>query len=176
MAIGPPEDFLMKIYCGLLLLAVSSAVIAGGNNEFVKFPEGYQEGFNHYSTQNRQNNEQVADMYANDIAINSVKDGNLADGSILVMEIYKSEVDENGERVTGPDGIFKKAGLAAVAVMEKRGNWDEAYSADERTGNWGYAFYDAKGMPKENELDCAGCHKPLSNQDYIFSFPKLAGQ
>ncbi len=81
-----------------------------------------------------------------------------------------------GERVTGPDGVFKKAGLAAVAVMEKRSNWDEGYSADERSGNWGFAFYDAKGMPKENELDCAGCHKPLSNQDYIFSFSKLAEQ
>jgi len=57
--------------------------------------------------------------------------------------------------------------------MEKRSNWDDAYSAEERAGNWGFAFYDAKGMPKDNELDCVGCHKPLSNQDHIFSFPKL---
>jgi len=163
----------MKKYNGLLLLAVSSAVMAGGNNEFVKFPESYKSEFKHYSTQNRLNNEQVADIYANDIATGSANDGKLADGSILVMEIYKTEVDDNDKRIADQDGIFKKAGLAAIAVMEKRNTWDEAYSADDRAGNWGFALYDVKGMPKPNDLVCADCHKPLSSQDHIFSYHKL---
>jgi hypothetical protein len=167
----------MKISGRLILLAILPfVVIAGGNNEFVKYPAGYKDNFKHYSTQNRQNNEQVGDFYANDIAINSAKDGVLADGSILVMEVYKSEVGENGNRITGPDGVFKKAGLAAVAVMEKRSDWDEAYPANERTGGWGFAFYDGKGMPKENDLDCVSCHTPLSNQDHVFTLQKLTGK
>lgn len=161
---------------GFLLLAVFSLVVlAGGNPEFVKFPEGYQDTFKHYSTQNRQNNKQVADMYANDIAINSAAGSELADGSVLVMEIHKTEENESGERVTGPDGVFKKAGLAAVAVMEKRSDWDESFPAEERAGNWGFALYDPSGMPKDNDLNCVSCHKPLSNQDFVISFPKLTG-
>lgn len=167
----------MKNFAKLLFIAALSPVVfAGGNTDFVQYPEGYKENFKHYSTHNRLNNEQVADFYANDIAINSVKDGQFAEGSILVMEVYKTEVDENGERITEEDGVFKKAGLAAVAVMEKRSEWDVSYPADERTGDWGYAFYDAQGMPKDNDLDCVSCHTPFAHQDYVYTFPKLAGE
>lgn len=166
----------MKKTGGFILLTVFSLVVlAGGNPEFVNFPEGYQDSFKHYSTQNRQNNKQVADMYANETAVNSAASGNLAEGSVIVMEIYKTEENEDGERVTGPDGVFKKAGLAAVAVMEKRSDWDESFSPEERAGDWGFALYDSSGMPKDNDLNCASCHKPLSNQDFMFSFPKLTG-
>lgn len=167
----------MNKYGALTILAVFSLIaLAGGNPEFVPFPDNYKDSFTHYSTQNRQNGTQVADMYANEVAVNSAKSGELADGSIITMEVYKTEVDENGEPVAGPDGVFKKSKLAAVAVMEKRSNWDEAYSADERAGNWGFALYDPAGNPKDNDLDCASCHKPLANQDYMFTFPKLGGK
>jgi hypothetical protein len=167
----------MKKYGRWLLLAVlPSFVLAGGNTDFVRFPDGYKENFTLYSTHNRMNNEQVADFYANEVAVKSAKEGVFADGSILVMEIYKAEVDEQGERITGPDGVFRKAGLAAVAVMEKRSEWDAAYPVEERTGGWGYAFYDAQGTPKANDLDCVACHTPQANQDYVFTFPKLTEQ
>lgn len=167
----------MKKIGSITLLAVISLVaLAGGNPEFVSFPDGYKDSFKHYSTQNRQNGKQVADMYANEIAINSAKNGELADGSIITMEVYKPEVGENGNPVTGPDGVFRKSKLAAVAVMEKRSDWDEAYSADERAGNWGFALYDPAGNPKDNDLDCASCHTPLANQDYMFTFPKLGSE
>lgn len=166
----------MRKFSGLAVLAVFSLVaLAGGNPEFVPFPDGYKESFRHYSTQNRQNGKQVADMYANEIAANSAKKGELTDGSVIVMEVYKTEADENGDPIPGPDGIFKKSKLAAVAVMEKRSKWDEAYPADERAGNWGFALYNPAGKPKENDLACASCHKPLADQDFMFTFPKLSG-
>lgn len=155
---------------------ISNSVFSGGNTEFVKFPEKYRDTFTLYSTQNRQNNEQVVDLYANETAIKSANDGNLADGAVIIMEVYKTIVNEDGERETGPEGVFKKADLAAIAVMEKRSDWSASYPAEERTGNWGYAFYDAKGMPKDNDLDCVACHTPLANQDYLFTFPRLTGK
>ena len=163
----------MKKIITITLLFISVSVFAGGRNDQVPYPQGYEDSFTHYNTQNRANNKQIADMYANDIAINSVKSGSLAEGSIIVMEVHKPEVDEAGKPVVGKDGLFIKKKFAAVAVMEKRSDWGADYAADERAGEWGFALYDTKGMPKENGLDCATCHQPLTSTNFMFTFPKL---
>ena len=67
----------MKKIITFTLLLISVLAIAGGRNDQVKYPEGYKDSFTHYNTQNRANNKQIADMYANEIAINSVKSGTL---------------------------------------------------------------------------------------------------
>ena len=157
-----------------ILLIISASVSAGGRNDQVQYPQGYKETFTYYNTQNRANNKQIADMYANDVAINSVKSGSLDEGSIIIMEIHKPELDEAGAPVVGDDGLFVKKDFAAVAVMEKRSDWGADYSADERAGDWGFALYDTKGMPKDNDLVCATCHTPLTSTDYLFTFPRLS--
>lgn len=164
----------MKQIITFALFLISVSAIAGGRNDQVKFPEAYKDTFTHYNTQNRANNKQIADMYANNIAINSVKDGELAAGSIIVMEVHKPELDGSGAPIAGKDGLFVKAKFAAVAVMEKRSDWGADYSANDRAGDWGFALYDTKGMPKKNDLDCATCHQPLTSTDFMFSFPKLS--
>ncbi|HNJ38147.1 MAG TPA: cytochrome P460 family protein, partial [Nitrosomonas sp.] len=61
----------------------------------------------------------------------------------------------------------------AVAVMEKRADWDKSFSPDDRTGNWGFAVYSPDGVAKSNDLNCVQCHTPLKDQDYLFSYGKL---
>lgn len=163
----------MRQLTTMLFLLLTASVLAGGRNDQVKYPEGYKDSFTHYNTQNRANNKQIADMYANDIAINSVRSGELAEGSIIVMEVYKPEVYDSGKPIVGKDGLFIKAKFAAVAVMEKRSDWGADYSADERAGDWGFALYDTQGMPKKNSLDCAICHQPLTSTNFMFTFPNL---
>lgn len=161
----------------LLITVISAAAYAGGNPEYVKYPEGYQDTFVLYHSQNRANNTQVADFYANETAINSLrKDNQAADGSIMVMEIYKTETGEDGKPVVGADNMFKRTELAAIAVMEKRAAWDDAYAPEHRSGNWGFALYDPEGKPKENDLVCTSCHTPLPHQDYMFTFSQLSGK
>ena len=166
----------MKFIIELFALFLSAPVIAGGNNNMVRFPAGYREAFTLYHTMNRQNNEQIVDLYANEAAMKSAKDGTLANRSIIVMEIYAPELDAAGKPVTEPGGLLLKAGLSAVAVMEKRTDWGETYPADERAGDWGFALYTPDGLPKENDLVCQACHQPLSGQDFLFTLPRLAGQ
>jgi len=165
----------MKKIITFALLLISVSAIAGGRNDQVPYPEGYKESFTYYNTQNRANNKQIADMYANDTAMGSINDAELADGSIIIMEIHKPEVDDSGTPIVGDDGLFIKNKFAAVAVMEKRSDWGADYAADERAGAWGFALYDTKGMPKENSLDCATCHQPLTATNFMFTFPKLKG-
>lgn len=153
----------------------TAAVIAGGRMDLIEYPDGYRDSYSHYLTANRANNKpQMVHIYANDTALDSASEGgSLAYGSTLVMEVYKAATDEKGEPVKQGNGVYEPGQLAAVAVMEKR-DWGVEYPAEERAGEWGFAFYDGNGQPKANELDCAGCHKPKADEDYLFTLPQLS--
>lgn len=112
-------------------------------------------------------------VYANDRALQSAAGGELANGSILVMEVFKAATNAEGDPVKREDGVYKPGKLAAIAVMEKR-DWGVEYPAEQRAGGWGFGFYDAQGQPKANDLDCASCHEPKAEQDYLFTYPQLA--
>ena len=157
----------------LATLSISFLCYAGGNPEHVIFPEGYKSEFTQYDVRNRANGKQVAVLYANETAINSAKAGQLADGSKIIMEVYKAKLDENGDKIKNASGLLEKGKFAAVAVMEKNSNWDSSFSAEDRAGNWGFAIYKTNGTPKDNNLDCATCHKPMPENDYMFSFQSL---
>lgn len=148
----------------------------GGNPDFVEFPESYDQSFTHYATIaiDRDNKKQIGKLYANETAVSSYAEGQAASsGSIVIMEIYKPKLDAEGKFIMGRDGVFKTDTLAAVAVMEKKDTWDSAYPQDERAGNWGFALYNPDGTPHSNELNCAQCHSPLKDEDYLFTYQKL---
>ncbi|ADJ29544.1 cytochrome P460 family protein [Nitrosococcus watsonii] len=149
-------------------------VYGGGNPEFVKFPEGYEQSFTRYATINRANQKQVAKLYANKTAVSSYQGAQTAKpGSVIVMEVYKPKTDAEGKPIPGNNGIFKIDSLAAVAVMEKEDDWVDEYPQENRAGNWGFALYNPDGTPKSNDLPCAQCHTPLKDQDYLFTYEKL---
>ena len=165
-----------KIVVSLVCILAAVCVYAGGDPDHVAFPEGYDTSFTSYATQNRVNGKQVAKIFANDVAISSYKAGEMAaSGSILVMEVYKPKADADGNPVAGEDGIFVMDQLAAIAVMERRDDWDAAYPEANRVGNWGFALYNPDGTPKANELQCVVCHTPLAHQDFMFSHYLLVG-
>lgn len=163
-----------KIVVSLACILFAVCVYAGGDPDYVAFPEGYDTSFTSYVTQNRVNGKQVARVFANDVAISSYQTGQTAaSGSILVMEVYKPKADADGNPVVGQDGVFVIDQLAAVAVMERRDDWDADYPAENRVGNWGFALYNPDGTPKANELQCVVCHTPLAHQDFMFSHHHL---
>ncbi len=163
-----------KVTLSCLLFLMSIVAIAGGNPDQVKYPTNYKQDFTYYDTRNRMNGKQLAVLYANQAAVNSVDANNLDNGSKVVMEVYKLKLDADGNPMKNLDGLFEKGKLAAVAVMEKRNDWNGALSKNELAGDWGFAIYNTDGTPKDNNLDCATCHQPLSNQDYRFSHGALA--
>jgi cytochrome P460 len=162
-----------RILYAFLTFSISFFAYAGGNPEFVHFPESYKSDFTEYDTRNRSNGKQVAVLYANKTAIESASSGKLTEGSKIVMEIYKPKLGENDKPITGTDGLFVKGKFAAVAVMEKRTNWDVNFNSKERANDWGFAIYKPDGSPKDNNLDCASCHTPLSDSDFLFSHSSL---
>lgn len=161
-----------KIIIFLSFVLVPFIVLAGGNPDQVKFPEGYQTDFTHYHTMNRAGKPLLAKMYANKQAMESVGTGQLHDDAIVIMEVYKAMMDADGKPMTGDDGLYQQGNLAAVAVMEKQ-QWGEDYPEAERAGDWGFAMYNPDGSPKENDLKCASCHVPFKEQDYLYTFKEL---
>ncbi|RME35301.1 MAG: hypothetical protein D6786_02370 [Gammaproteobacteria bacterium] len=166
----------MKNLAGVAIMSVlvSGSTLAGGDPEFVPFPEGYKDGFSNYATVNRMNGKQLARLYANDKAVAGVRaGGETAEGAVVVMEIYKIRKDAEGNPVKDAAGLFVPEGLAAIAVMQKSGSWPEGFPAGHRAGDWGFALYTPNGEPKPNELECAGCHIPKKDQDYLFTWSQL---
>ncbi len=161
-------------FIAILLAVLPLYAYGGGNPEFVQFPLGYEKSFTKYATENRANQKQIAKFYANLAMVASYTQGSkAAPGSVVVMEIYSPKMDAENKPIVGSDGLFEIDSLAAVAVMENKDIWNEAYSAKDRTGHWGFALYNPDGTPKDNDLSCVQCHTPLQNQDYLFTYQKL---
>lgn len=167
----------MKDLITYILIFVGLSCIytyAGGDPEFVKLPNEYKKEYAQYSNTNRDGKEQLAKIYANDIALSSIKKGDTtAPGSIIVMEIYKIKRDDKNSPSYNEDGIYKADSIAAIAVMEKRDSWDKTFPKDHRLNNWGFAFYNPDGTVKKNDLACVACHTPLKNADFLFSYNDL---
>ena len=153
---------------------VAATAIAGGDPEFIAYPDEYKKTDTQYATVNRVNGTQVAVLYANSAALGSIRYGDkLIPGSRIIMEIYKLKLDADGKPVKGVDGVYEKGDLAAVAVMEKSIEWPANFMADHRAGDWGFALYDPQGQIKQNDLDCASCHIPHTATDHLFTHAQL---
>lgn len=59
--------------------------------------------------------------------------------------------------------------------MEKRTGWGTEYPEHLRNGEWKYARFGSDGKPPAtvDTKPCFECHKPMSGQDFVFTFPQL---
>jgi hypothetical protein len=159
--------------CGLLLPAGAALADA----DLVAYPEGYEDKFVHYTTVNRDDErKQVVKIFANDVALASAKDGAPLDsGSVIVMEVYKAELDANEQPVKGADGLFVPGELAAITVMETRAGWGADYPEAWRNDDWEFAAFtaDDHALVERDYQPCFACHKPLAESDFLFSLEAL---
>jgi hypothetical protein len=60
-------------------------------------------------------------------------------------------------------------------VMEKRPGWGNDVPEEIRNGDWQYQAYlaDRTPNPKAQLAACFKCHKPLDQQDFVFSWDGL---
>lgn len=160
------------IVSALLLFAIPTTA----GPEKVSFPSGYKSELL-YTTVDRPDNKQVRDIYTSLEAIKAAKTGRpLPSGTVITMEVYGAKVDEKGEPLKDVKGRFIKGNIVGIFVMEKQTGWGTEYPDDLRNGEWEYARFTPDGKP-QRPLDtkpCFQCHKPLSNQDFVFTLPELA--
>ena len=141
-----------------------------------RFPENHAETFTRYETISFPERKQVRHYFANDLALEAARaGGDFPEGAYLFVEVHNAELDASGAPVTGEDGEYKEAGLAAFTAMEKSAGWGEEVPEILRNGDWRYAVFTPDGEHKAgtNEAPCLACHKPLTETDYTFTYDAL---
>ena len=166
----------IALVLGTALGCVCTVALAGP--ERIDFPHDYKSTFTQYHSGERQNGEQYAVVFANEPALEGARQGApLPVGSQLVMEVYKPKLDDGGEVMRDSAGEMVPGDLAAVAVMEKRAGWGDAYPDDLRNGDWDYGLFSQSGdIKKDDATPCLECHLPYAEDSYLQTFSQLVAK
>jgi plastocyanin len=168
----------------LLAVAASAALVvvaprSDAGPEKIAFPARFKDGVL-YTVADRHDIKQYRELYVSSpAAVQAAKDGKpLPHGTVLTLIQYKAQVDALGNPLRDARGRFMKGDLVAYAVMEKRPGWGAEYPEDLRNGEWEYSVFGADGKfnDKANYKACFQCHKPHDAQDFVISYPALAGR
>ena len=154
------------------LLTLMPLATAGPDN--VKFPV-YQTHVL-YDVQDQPENKEVRELYVNADALKGLKAGQpLPSGTVLSAPTFKALLDDKGEFIRDANGRLIRGRLDRIVVMEKRTGWGAEYPEALRNGEWEYGRFSADGTltATANYKACFECHKPQSNQDFVFSLPQL---
>lgn len=144
----------------------------------VGFPEGYQEKFSVFYEFDRTQNGTARVIYANEAAA-AVQPGQpFPYGSVLVMEVYRTQKDDAGNVLLDENGNFVKDELFGLFVMRKERGFGAKYG-EQRNGEWEYVAYRPDGSTltaPENTLACAACHVEASEgKDWVFGLDRHFG-
>lgn len=160
----------------ITLILITSLMSSAKANERVDLPKDYRETFVKYLSLDRiQNPDQFIRLFANNIAMQGKdKNGDLANGSVLVAEVYSVQKNQDGTVKTSQLGRRIKKELKLLAIMEKQEGFGKTSTSQIPVGNWDFAAYKPDGSVAPKNLDeCRACHTPLTQSDFIFSMEHL---
>lgn len=167
---------MQKILAAIGIAAAMFTASVNSDDEAVAFPDDYATTYTNYLSLDRiQNHDQIIRLFANDIAMQGPgEDGKLPFGSVIVGEVYKAKVDDDGQAVLSSLGRRIKDKFALVAVMQREEGWGENNPAAIRNGNWQMGAFKPDGSVAEKDLNaCLACHAPLATTNYLFSYDHL---
>lgn len=167
----------MLVLAAATLVALAARSDAGPDK--VLFPAKHKEGVL-YTIADRYDVKQYRELYVSSpAAVKAAKDGKpLPYGTVLTLIQYKAQVDAAGNPLKDAKGRLLQGDLIGYAVMEKRQGWGAEYPEDLRNGEWEYGAFtvDGKANDKADFKECFQCHKPHDGQDFVISYPALAGR
>ena len=160
-----------------LALAMCTSTLAFAGSERIEFPKGYQKTYTNYLNTERQNGKQLARFYANDVAAKGAKDGGeLPEGSIVIMEVYKAKAGSDGKPMRSKqlDRLIR-GDLAAIMVKQKGAGWGKDYKGEGMdVGDWEFAGFKADGSRLDKDFaGCRSCHSKLDKSARLFSYEHL---
>lgn len=150
--------------------------LTGLDGSLPTFPGDYEQTFTRYQRIDFEGRKQVRFYNANDIALAAAEAGGpFPAGSYLFVEVFKAELDADGNPVVGEDGQYVVGDRAAFTAMEKQAGWGDAVPDILRNGDWRYAVFSVEGQHRAglNEGPCLGCHQPLAETDFTFTYETL---
>ncbi len=114
----------------------------------------------------------VRDLYINRTGADAQQGKPFANGSILVMEIFKAQKGMNDEFAKDTQGNLVRGELAKVFVMQKGQGWGMHAPEGMKNGDWVYSAFKPNGERLDVDYTkCRGCHLPLGEaKDYVHRY------
>jgi hemoglobin len=150
------------------LATLLSACFTGNNKNTVTMTDGqiptpanYRGWNNFVPTVYKAKTGQIRELYINHIGMKANRGEDFPNGTVMVMELYSSHM-ENNQPV--------KDDLSKIFIMKKGANWGAAQPTGTiDNGDWVYAAYNSDGRtPATKDFSaCRSCHEPLKDDDYI---------
>lgn len=160
-----------------LCLTAQVQTAAAQDDRVLALPGDYRTNFTKYLISDRMNqDDQVIALYANEIARNAAQAGvPLPDGSILIGEIYKAKLDENGDVAESMLSRRIPEERISIVMMERRAEWAGQYPDDLKVGGWEFETFSPDGVNlSKDTAACRECHQPLDTTEYLWSLEHLA--
>jgi hypothetical protein len=165
---------------GMLLAVTTIALLivpAAAGPGTVAFPEKYRAQTPYWSV-DRAVNDTVRLFYVAPESARKLKPTQpLPHGTVIVMEVYRAQLDGDGKPRKDTSGRFVRGELVSIQVMEKRAGWGRDYPDDLRNAEWDYAEFGPDGVRRQpsDTTRCLSCHRRRSGQDFVHTRPQLAG-
>lgn len=164
----------------VLLLGACQPISAPAAPEVdrVGLPADYQDSFSVFYEFDRPDNRSARVIYANETASKVQQGQPFPYGSMLVMEVYRTQRDESGDVVLDENGRYVRDDLFGQFVMRKEPGFGAKYG-ELRNGEWEYTAYRADGsvlVPPEQTTGCAACHMEAGlGKDWVFGAHRAFG-
>lgn len=165
-----------------------SAESVDPSEDRVGYPEGYQDDFTIWYEFDRPDNGTARVIYANNAAasvtqqewqaVPAAPDRPFSYGSILVMEVYATQRNEDGTVALGENGRYVRDELFGTFIMRKEQGFGAKYGT-QRNGEWEYMAYRPDGsqlLPPQATQNCAACHVEAGQgRDWVFGAHRAFG-
>jgi hypothetical protein len=157
-------------------IAIDPEAFAPGSA--VQYPANYRDEFEQYITVDRKD-AVVRHIFVSPQALESLRQTRrIPDGTIIVIEAYSAQVDENGDPLRDDQGHFLPGEvLDMVHVAQKRADWQAAdFPSAARAGQWNFGSFEfGSGAPFDEDLNaCFNCHQATPNSDFLYTGQLLA--
>ena len=125
----------------------------------VGFPKGYQDGYTLFYPFDRPDNRSARVVYANAAAASVVSGEPFPFGSVLVMDVFRTQRDEADNVLLDDSGRYVRDDLFGLSAMRKEPGYGGKYGV-LRNGEWEYMAYRPDGsplFPPDRTTSCAAC-------------------
>lgn len=153
--------------------ADAAMTAAGPSVDRVGFPADYARNLRKVSDAVFNEKFGVSTVFTNELAASSpgFSQARYPNGSVIMMEFAKPQVDGEGELLRDARGTPLKGEIVRIDVMRRGDGFGEAYG-ENRAGEWEFASYRPDGstlMSPDKTAHCAGCHRNAgADKDFVF--------
>lgn len=165
---GCSETGSMSGSSGSMAMSATAATPKDGE---LPLPAEYKSWPKFLTNIDKEQNKQVRDIYINQTGAKNQAGKDFANGTMMVMELYKAKENPDGTLQKTAEGRLVKGDLAKVFLMGKGEGWGGGQPDTLKNGSWIYSAASPDGkLLAEDFTKCRACHAPLGMKDFVHRY------